>query len=110
MLRKIECFLIPSKLDRIRDLVVEKGLGGMSVTSAQGFGSHSVAKTKKGKPEFEEHIKVEIVVPESAVEEIISDIKKLAGAGEIGAGKIFVIPVEDAIRLSTRESGRSAIF
>lgn len=108
MLRKIECFLTPSKLDKMRDLLIDRGVGGMSVTQAQGFGSRS--EVRNGVPQFEERVKVEIVVHENEVDEILRGIKDLAGTGEIGAGKVFVLPVEDAVRLSTREQGRSAIF
>jgi nitrogen regulatory protein P-II 1 len=108
MLRKIECFLTPSKLDALRDLLLRKGVEGMSVLEARGFGSRS--RKQDGVPQFEERVKVEIVVHENEVEDVLAGIKDLAGAGEIGAGKVFVLPVEDAIRLSTREHGRSAIF
>ncbi len=107
MLRKIECFLMPSKLEKMRDMLIRKGIDGMSVTEAKGFGTRS--KVKNGVPQFEDRAKVEIVVDEMIVDEIIREIKTLAGAGTIGAGKIFVIPVEDAIRLSTSEQGRSAV-
>lgn len=108
MLRKIECFLTPSKLDKMREMLLRKGIEGMSVLDARGFGTRSTVKD--GVPQFEDRVKVEIVVHENEVEEILAGIKDLAGAGEIGAGKVFVIPVEDALRLSTREHGRSAIF
>ncbi|MFN3485465.1 MAG: P-II family nitrogen regulator [Planctomycetota bacterium] len=108
MLRKIECFLMPSKLDPMRDMLIRKGVEGMSISEVRGFGKSS--KVKDGVPQFEERVKVEIVVHENEVEEILRAIRDLAGLGEIGAGKVFVIPVEDALRLSTREHGRSAIF
>lgn len=108
MLNKIECFLTPSKLDRMREMLIERGIEGMSVTQARGFGSRS--KVRNGVPQFEERVKVEIVVSENVVDDVVAGIKDLAEAGEIGAGKVFVLPVEDAIRLSTREHGRSAIF
>lgn len=107
MLRKIECFLTPSKLEKIRDMLIEKGIDGMSVTEAKGFGTRS--KVKNGVPQFEDRAKVEIVVDEMIVDDIVREIMHLAGAGTIGAGKIFIIPVEDAIRLSTSEKGRSAV-
>lgn len=107
MLRKIECFLTPSKLDNVRAMLLRKGVEGMSVTEARGFGTRS--KLKNGVPQFEDRIKVEIVVHEKIVEDVLAGLKSLAGAGEVGAGKAFVVPVEDAIRLSTREHGRSAI-
>ena len=108
MLRKIECYLMPSKLENLRDLLMRLGIEGMSVLEARGFGTRS--KVKNGKPQFEDRIRVDIVVDEKVVDSVINEIKNLAGEGNIGAGKIFVIPVEDAIRLSTREHGKSAIF
>jgi len=107
MLRKIECFLQPSKLEKIREMLVRKGIEGMSVSEARGFGTRS--PVKDGAPQFEDRLKIEIVVDEGVVDEIIREIKRLAGTGTIGAGKIFVIPVEDAVRISTSEQGRSAI-
>lgn len=108
MLRKVECYFVPSKLEKLRDLLIKLGIEGMSVTDARGFGTRS--KIRNGIPQFEDRVKVEIVVAESVVDTVINGIKGLVGEGEIGAGKIFVIPVEDAIRLSTREHGKAAIF
>jgi nitrogen regulatory protein P-II 1 len=108
MLRKIECYLAPGKLDALRDLLLKNSIEGMSVLSAEGFGTRS--KKNKGKPEFEKRIKVEIVLDEQRVDAIISGIRKLAVDGSIGAGMIFVVPIEDALRLSTREVGKSAIL
>lgn len=107
MLRKIEAFLTPSKLDPLRELLLKRRIEGMSVIQAQGWGTRS--KMKNGKPQFEERVKVEIVLDEDMVDTLIHDIQDLAGSGVLGAGKIFVIPVEDAVRLSTRESGKSAV-
>jgi nitrogen regulatory protein P-II 1 len=107
MLRKIEAFLTPSKLDPLRELLLKRRIEGMSVIQAQGWGTRS--KVRDGKPQFEERVKVEIVLDEDQVDALIRDIQNLAGAGNLGSGKIFVIPVEDAVRLSTRESGKSAV-
>jgi nitrogen regulatory protein P-II 1 len=107
MLRKLEAFLTPSKLDSLRELLLKRGIEGMSVIQAQGWGTRS--KVKNGKPQFEERVKVEIVLDEGEVDSLIRGIQELAGSGNIGAGKIFVIPVEDAVRLSTREAGKSAV-
>lgn len=108
MLRKIECYLIPSKLDRLRETLIKESVQGMSVLQAQGFGTRS--KKKNGMPELEDRVKVEIVVGEDRLDHVLAEIKALAGAGTIGAGMVFVSPVEDAIRLSTREHGKAAII
>lgn len=108
MLRKLECFLVPAQLDSLRDMLLKEGVEGMSVTDAQGFGTRS--KNVRGKPQLEQRIKVEIVLEESIVDETIRKIKELVGSGRMGAGMIFVIPVEDVVRLSTREAGKQAII
>jgi nitrogen regulatory protein P-II 1 len=107
MLRKIEAFLTPSKLEPLRELLLKRGIEGMSFTQAQGWGTRS--KLKNGKPQFEDRVKVENVLDDKEVDSLIKGIQDLAGAGTLGSGKIFVIPVEDAVRLSTRESGKSAV-
>jgi nitrogen regulatory protein P-II 1 len=108
MLRKIECYLTPSKLEGLRDLVLSKGIEGMSVLDARGFGARS--EVVDGVPLFEHRVKVEIVLHEDKVDDVLMGLKRLATAGELGAGKAFVIPVEDVVRLSTREHGRSALL
>ena len=107
MLRKIEAFLTPSKLEPLRELLLKRNVEGMSVMQAQGWGTRS--KMRNGKPQFEDRVKVEIVLAEADVDDLIRGIQELAGSGNIGSGKIFVIPVEDAVRLSTREAGKSAV-
>lgn len=107
MLRKLECLLLESRLEAIRDLLVEEGIEGMTVSEARGFGTRS--PKIEGKPQFEPRVKVEIVLEESIVDATVGKIKRLVRDGRAGAGMIFVLPVEDAIRLSTREAGRQAI-
>jgi len=107
LLRKIEAFLTPSKLEPLRELLLKRNVEGMSVMQAQGWGTRS--KMRNGKPQFEDRVKVEIVLAEADVDDLIRGIQELAGSGNIGSGKIFVIPVEDAVRLSTREAGKSAV-
>jgi len=108
MLRKIECYLTPGNLDPLRDMLLGMGIEGMTLLDAQGFGTRS--KKKDGKPQLEKRVKVEVVVDEAAVNQVIAKVRKLAVNGLIGSGIIFVVPIEDAVRLSTREVGKSAIF
>jgi nitrogen regulatory protein P-II 1 len=108
MLRKIEAFLRPSSIDKLRDFLLKSGVEGMSVFDVQGMGTRS-NKDRNGKPQVERRIKVEIVVPEERVDSIVGGMKELVADASLGAGMVFVVPVEDAIRLSTREAGRSAI-
>jgi len=112
MLRKIECFIQPSKLDQIKDALIEAGVDGMTVSEVEGFGRQR-GRVNGEKPssrvKFRQKTKLEIVVDEEIVDEITTLIVKLARTGKIGAGKIFILPVEDAIRIRTSESGRSAL-
>ncbi len=107
MLRKLELYLMPSKLDKMREMLVKKGVQGMTFYPAQGYGTRS--KSKNGVPQFEDRVKVEVVVADDLLEDVVKNIKDLAGSGAVGGGMVFISPVEDAIRLSTRESGKSAI-
>ncbi len=100
MLRKIECFLTPCNLDRLRAMLQKKDIEGMSVSQVKGLGVHS--KIKDGSPEIEDRLKVEIVVSADAVQEVVSGIANLADAREIGTGRVFVIPVESCTRLVHR--------
>ena len=112
MLRKIECFIQPFKLDELKLALIKAGADGMSVTECRGFGrTHGFTDAAEAEeaPRLLAKTKVEIVVEEDDVERFISLIKTLARTGNMGAGKIFVLPVEDAIRVSTDEVGTSAI-
>ena len=113
MLRKIECFIQPSKLDQIKDALIEAGVDGISVSEVKGFGRQR-GRLNGEKPssgvKFLPKTKLEIVVDEEIVDEITTLIVKLARTGKIGAGKVFIIPVEDAIRIRTSETGKAAIY
>jgi nitrogen regulatory protein PII len=113
MLRKIECFIQPFKLEEIKDALFNAGVEGMSVSEVKGFGKQR-GYTNGGKPnrevKFLPKIKMEIVVEEEIVDEVVKTIVRLAKTGEFGSGKIFIIPVEDAVRIRTEESGKSAIM
>ena len=112
MLKKIECFINPSHLDELKHDLIEAGVEGMSLLNARGFGRQmgfQKAETPTEKVRFLEKLKLEMVVDEEIVENVIGILQKLARAEAIGAGKIFVLPVEDAVRISTAESGRRAI-
>lgn len=112
MLRKIECFIQPQKLEGLKDALVDAGVEGMSVIECRGFGrqfGYAPEENHAEQVKFRDKLKLEIVVDEEVVEDTIDVIKRMARTGTIGAGKIFVVPVEDAVRISTEEVGRSAI-
>jgi nitrogen regulatory protein P-II 1 len=112
MLKKIECIVQPFKLDEIKEALNELAVEGMTVTHVEGCGlqkgyqeNEKRAKTINLKPK----VKIEVVTSEDKVEALISTIQKYAKTGKIGAGKIFVYSIEDAVRIRTSESGSRAI-
>ncbi len=112
-MRKIEAIIKPFKLDEIKDALHEIGVQGMTVTEVKGFGR------QKGHVElyrgaeydiaFIPKVKIEIVVPEALREKAVSIILERAKTGKIGDGKIFVIPLEEVVRIRTGEKGEAAI-
>lgn len=112
MLRKIECYIQPFKLDELTRALVEHGVDGMSVTEVRGFGrQRGRAQGEEGGAEvrYRPKLKLEIVVMEDMVDATVDLIVTLARTGDIGAGKVFVLPVEDAIRVGSGEVGRTAV-
>jgi nitrogen regulatory protein P-II 1 len=112
LLKKIECFIQPFKLESVKDALLDVGVEGITISRVEGFGMQRgyIEGEKKNKDvKFLEKIKLEIVVDEDIVDAVIKIVVNLAQTGKFGSGKIFVLPVEDAIRIRTSESGISAI-
>ena len=113
MLRKIECFIQPFKLDAVKDALIEAGVEGITVSKVEGFGKqrgYIKGEVPNKHVKFLPKTKLEIVVDEDIVDEITKLIVRLARTGDIGSGKIFILPVEDAIRIRTSEAGKAAII
>ena len=113
MLKKIECFLKPSKLEEVKDELVKVGVEGMSVSEVRSFGrqrgyleSEKINKEVKFLPK----IKLEVVADEEIVDRVIGRIRELCRSNTIEAGKIFVLPVEEAVRISMIQVRKSAGF
>lgn len=112
-MKKIEAVIRPFKLDDVREALSEIGVRGMTLTEVKGYGRQKghteMYRGSEYKIDFLPKIKIEIIAKDSMVENIVSTIIKVAKTGEVGDGKIFVYPVEDAIRVRTEESGEDAI-
>jgi nitrogen regulatory protein P-II 1 len=112
-MKKVEAIIKPFKLDEVKDALVAIGVQGMTVTEVKGFGRQKgqveVYRGTEVEVLFVPKVKVEVVVPDHLVDKVVETILKSAHTGSIGDGKIFIIPVEDAIRIRTREKGESAI-
>ena len=112
-MKKIEAIIKPFKLDDVRDALTELGINGMTITEVKGFGRQKghteLYKGTEYVVDFVPKIKIEIVIPDSLEKEAVNVIEKHARTGKIGDGKIFVIPVEDSLRIRTGERGEAAI-
>src|SRR4026208_2536239 len=112
-MKKIEAIIKPFKLDEVKEALQEIGLQGLTVTEAKGFGRQKghteLYRGAEYVVDFLPKVKVEVVVDDGMVERAIEAIQQAARTGRIGDGKIFIIPVEEAIRVRTGERGPDAI-
>lgn len=108
-MKKVEAIIKPFKLDEVKEALAEVGVQGLTVTEVKGFGRQKGHKELyRGAEyvvEFLPKVKLEIVVTDEKLKEVIDAITKAASTGRIGDGKIFVSPIEEAIRIRTGESG-----
>jgi nitrogen regulatory protein P-II 1 len=112
-MKKIEAIVKPFKLEDVKEALAGIGIQGMTITEVKGFGRQKGHKELyRGAEyvvEFLPKMKIEIVVPDEIVQQTVKAIVDAASTGRIGDGKIFIYPVEDAIRIRTGESGDVAI-
>jgi nitrogen regulatory protein P-II 1 len=112
-MKKIEAIIKPFKLDDVVDALSEVGVEGITVSEVRGFGRQKgrteVYKGAEYVVDFLPKIKIEIVLPEAMVDSAIEAIRKTAHTGKIGDGKIFVIPVDQALRIRTGEKDEQAL-
>ena len=112
-MKKIEAIVKPFKLDEIKEALGEIGLTGMTVTEVKGFGRQKghteIYRGSEYTVDFLPKLKLEIVIDDKHLEAAVAAIVKAAKTGKIGDGKVFVTPVEDAIRIRTEEKGNQAV-
>jgi nitrogen regulatory protein P-II 1 len=112
-MKKIEAIIKPFKLDDVVDALTEIGAEGISVTEIRGFGRQKgrteIYKGAEYVVDFLPKIKLELVVPDGLCPLAVAAIEKSAKTGKIGDGKIFVLPVEEAVRIRTGEKNEEAI-
>ncbi len=112
-MKKIEAIIKPFKLEEVKDALSEIGIEGMTVTEVKGFGRQKghteIYRGSEYTVDFLPKIKLEIVLSDNAVEEAIRVISEAARTGKIGDGKIFVLPVENVLRIRTSETGEAAV-
>lgn len=112
-MKKIEAIIKPTKLDDVKDGLSRLGVKGMTVTKVKGFGRQrghkEVYRGAEYQVDFISKVKIEIVVDSELVPQVIGLIQEKARTGQIGDGKIFVMPVETVVRIRTGEIGKEAI-
>ncbi len=112
-MKKIEAIIKPFKLEEVKNALSGVGVEGMTVSEVKGFGRQKghteIYRGNEYTVDFLPKIKIEIVLADSVVTSAVDAIVKAAKTGKIGDGKVFVSPVEDAIRIRTEEKGERAV-
>lgn len=112
-MKKIEAIIKPFKLEEVKAALADIGIQGMTITEVKGFGRQKghteIYRGSEYTVDFLPKVKMEIVVDTDVADQVVSTIMKTANTGKIGDGKIFVIPVEEAVRIRTGERGDSAV-
>ena len=112
-MKKIEAIIKPFKLDEVKEALGRIGIEGLTVTEVKGFGRQKghteLYRGAEYVVDFLPKIKLEIVITEDLVEKVIEAIVGAANTGKIGDGKIFVLPLEEAVRIRTGERGAEAV-
>ncbi len=112
-MKKIEAIIKPFKLDEVKEALQDVGVQGITVTEAKGFGRQKghteLYRGAEYVVDFLPKVKIEVVLSDEMVERAVEAVRKAAATGRIGDGKIFVSPVEEAIRIRTGEVGTDAI-
>ncbi|MDO8476416.1 MAG: P-II family nitrogen regulator [Candidatus Rokubacteria bacterium] len=112
-MKKIEAIIKPFKLDDVKEALTELGIIGMTVTEVRGFGRQKghteLYRGSEYTIDFLPKVKIELVVADQIVDKVVAAIAAAARTGSIGDGKVFVMPMGEAIRIRTGEKGESAI-
>ena len=112
-MKKIEAIIKPFKLEEVKEALADIGVEGMTVSEVKGFGRQKghteIYRGSEYTVDFLPKIKIEVVLADAQVEAAVAAIIKAAKTGKIGDGKVFVSPVEEAVRIRTEETGEKAV-
>jgi nitrogen regulatory protein P-II 1 len=112
-MKKIEAIIKPFKLDDVKEALTEIGVIGMTVTEVRGFGRQKghteLYRGSEYTVDFLPKVRIEVVVPDHLVDKVVTTITGSAKTGAIGDGKVFVLPIDEATRIRTGETGEAAI-
>ena len=112
-MKLVSAIIKPFKLDDVREALGDIGVSGITVTEVKGFGRQrghkEVYRGAEYQVDFVSKIKIDVVIDSELLPEAVRVIKERAHTGQIGDGKIFILPVEDVVRIRTGETGKEAI-
>ena len=112
-MKKIEAIIKPFKLGEVREGLTDLGVAGMTVSEVKGFGRQKghteIYRGSEYTVDFLPKVKIEVIVPDTLAPKAVDTIVKAARTGKIGDGKVFVSPVEEAVRIRTDERGEKAV-
>jgi nitrogen regulatory protein P-II 1 len=112
-MKKIEAIIKPFKLDEVKHALSKIGIQGMTISEVKGFGRQKghteVYRGAEYKIDFLPKVKIELIIADELVPQVIETIERSAKTGKIGDGKIFICPVEEVIRIRTGERGKDAV-
>jgi nitrogen regulatory protein PII len=112
-MKKIEAIVKPFKVEDVKEALTQAGVEGMTITEVKGFGRQKghteIYRGSEYTVDFLPKMKFEVIVDDARVDEVVQAIIKSAKTGKIGDGKVFVLPMEDAIRIRTGERGSQAV-
>ena len=112
-MKKVEAIIKPFKLEQVKEALAGVGVEGMTVSEVKGFGRQKghteIYRGSEYTVDFLPKIKIEVVLVDSVVASVVEAIVKAAKTGKIGDGKVFVSPIENAVRIRTEETGEHAV-
>jgi nitrogen regulatory protein PII len=112
-MKKVEAIIKPFKLEAVKEALADVGIEGMTVSEVKGFGRQKghteIYRGSEYTVDFLPKIKLEIVLPDAVVDSAVQAIVKSANTGKIGDGKVFISPIEGAVRIRTSETDEEAV-
>ena len=112
-MKKVEAIIRPDRLQAVQDALDSLGISGLTVTDVVGCGSQrgytEVYRGARANISLQRKVKVEAVVPDASVDRVVAGMADAARTGEVGDGKIFILPVDDAIRIRSGERGDGVV-
>ena len=111
-MKMIQCYIQHDRLEAVREKLFELGVPGLSIIDAKGIGKplSQYQSAEDRVPQFKPRVELTIVLEDEAVEEVVETLAQTARTGNLGDGKIFVLPVEEAVRVRTGERGKQALY